>query len=131
VIYETNVRGCTIHPVSGVAHPGTYRGLAEKLPYLKTLGVTAVELMPVQEFNENELAQVNPLTGERLLPHPPNGGDWYLALDTSCPAPQDLFETGEEVSLDDLEAYRVGPHSSVILVTRPRKYVQTGGQPIP
>ena len=48
VIYETHVRGCTIHPDSGVAHPGTYRGLAEKIPYLKTLGVTAVELMPVQ-----------------------------------------------------------------------------------
>ena len=41
---RNHVRGCTIHPGSGVAHPGTYRGLAEKLPYLKTLGVTAVEL---------------------------------------------------------------------------------------
>ena len=55
VIYETHVRGFTIHPKSGVEHPGTYRGLMEKIPYLKTLGVTAVELMPVQEFNEHQL----------------------------------------------------------------------------
>ena len=52
IIYETHVRGFTIHPKSGVEHPGTYRGLMEKIPYLKSLGVTAVELMPVQEFNE-------------------------------------------------------------------------------
>jgi isoamylase len=66
VIYEAHVRGYTIHPTSGVAHPGTYRGLAEKIPYLKDLGVTAVELMPVFEFNENEITRANPLTGERL-----------------------------------------------------------------
>ena len=52
VIYEVHVRGITIHPSSGVAHPGTYRGLLEKIPYLTDLGVTTVELMPVQEFNE-------------------------------------------------------------------------------
>ena len=52
VIYEMHVRGFTIHPSSGVEHPGTYRGLMEKIPYLKELGVTAVELMPVYEFNE-------------------------------------------------------------------------------
>ena len=55
VIYETHVRGFTIDPQSGVDHPGTYRGLMEKIPYLKTLGVTAVELMPVQEFNETSV----------------------------------------------------------------------------
>jgi len=55
VIYETHVRGFTIHPSSGVEHPGTYRGLMEKIPYLKTLGVTAVELMPVYEFNESQV----------------------------------------------------------------------------
>ena len=47
LIYETHVRGFTIHPNSGAEHPGTYRGLMEKIPYLKELGVTAVELMPV------------------------------------------------------------------------------------
>ena len=66
IIYETHVRGLTVHPSSGVDHPGSYRGLVEKIPYLKDLGITAVELMPVQEFNENELDRVNPETGERL-----------------------------------------------------------------
>ena len=66
VIYETHVRGFTIHPKSGVSHPGTYRGLMEKIPYFKTLGVTAVELMPVQEFNETSVTRKNPQTNERL-----------------------------------------------------------------
>ncbi|MGH7905945.1 MAG: glycogen debranching protein GlgX [Candidatus Binataceae bacterium] len=66
IIYETHVRGFTIHPSSGVVHPGKYRGLIEKIPYLKDLGVTAVELLPVQEFNEHGDRRFNPLTGERL-----------------------------------------------------------------
>ncbi len=66
VIYETHVRGFTIHPSSGVKHPGTYRGLMEKIPYLKDLGVTAVELMPVQEFNEHQVTGTNPQTGQQL-----------------------------------------------------------------
>jgi len=66
VIYETHVRGCTIHPKSGVDHPGTYRGLMEKIPYFKTLGVTAVELMPVQEFNEHSVTRSNPQTLQPL-----------------------------------------------------------------
>ena len=66
VIYETHVRGFTIHPQSGVKHPGTYRGLMEKLPYLKKLGVTAVELMPVQEFNETSVTRRNPQTNQLL-----------------------------------------------------------------
>jgi glycogen operon protein len=66
VIYETHVRGFTIHPKSGVDHPGTYRGLTEKIPYLRTLGVTAVELMPVQEFNETSVTRSNPQTLQPL-----------------------------------------------------------------
>jgi glycogen operon protein len=66
VIYETHVRGLTIHPSSAVPDPGTYRGLIEKIPYLKDLGVTAVELLPVQEFNADELKARNPFSGEIL-----------------------------------------------------------------
>ena len=66
VVYETHVRGATIHPSSGVAHPGTYRGLMDKIPYFKDLGVTAVELMPVQEFNEHQEIGINPQTGKPL-----------------------------------------------------------------
>jgi len=50
VIYELHVKGFTASPTSGVEHPGTYRGVIEKIPYLTSLGVTAVELMPVHEF---------------------------------------------------------------------------------
>ena len=66
VIYETHVRGFTVHPSSGVEHPGTYRGLMKKIPYFKELGVTAVELMPVQEFNEHQVPGINPQTGQPL-----------------------------------------------------------------
>jgi isoamylase len=66
IIYEIHVRGFTRDPSSGVAHPGTFRGIVEKIPYLQELGVTAVELMPVTEFDEDDNDHRNPLTGERL-----------------------------------------------------------------
>ena len=67
VIYEMHVRGFTKSPTSGVQHPGTYLGVIEKIPYLKSLGVTAVELLPVFEFDEDEISGTNPLTGQRLI----------------------------------------------------------------
>jgi len=53
IVYEMHVRGFTRHPSSGVAPEirGTYRGLIEKIPYLKDLGITAVELLPVFQFD--------------------------------------------------------------------------------
>ena len=51
IIYEMHVGGFTKSPTSGVEHPGTFAGLVEKIPYLKALGVTAVELLPVYEFD--------------------------------------------------------------------------------
>ncbi|MGA7800986.1 MAG: glycogen debranching protein GlgX [Gammaproteobacteria bacterium] len=66
VIYETHVRGFTGNENSGVEHPGTYRALMEKIPYLKEMGLSAVELMPVDEFNEHEGAGLNRRTGEPL-----------------------------------------------------------------
>ena len=66
IIYETHVRGFTIDPSAKVQHPGTYRGLTEKIPYLKDLGVTAVELMPVQEFNENIAKRIDRPPGRPL-----------------------------------------------------------------
>ena len=66
VIYETHVRGLTIHPSSAVSCPGTYRGVIDKIPYFQDLGITAVELLPVQEFNADELKTRNPQTGELL-----------------------------------------------------------------
>ena len=66
VIYETHVRGLTVHPSANVRFPGTYRGLVEKIPYLKSLGVTAVELLPVQEFDNRATVRCDPLTGAAL-----------------------------------------------------------------
>lgn len=66
VIYETHVRGLTRHPSSGTRMPGSYLAVIDKIPYFKELGITAVEFMPLQEFNPNELIAVNPETGERL-----------------------------------------------------------------
>ncbi|MDT0446641.1 glycogen debranching protein [Streptomyces johnsoniae] len=66
VIYELHVRGFTRHPGSGVAEPGTYAGLREKIPYLRRLGVTCVELLPVQEFDETDNTFTSPATGAPL-----------------------------------------------------------------
>jgi isoamylase len=66
IIYEAHVRGFTFHSSSGVQNPGTYRGLVEKIPYLKDLGVTSVELMPVLEFNENPGMLAHSQTGAPL-----------------------------------------------------------------
>lgn len=54
IIYEAHLRGYTVHPSANVSDPGTYRGFMEKIPYLQELGITAVELMPIHEFNEME-----------------------------------------------------------------------------
>lgn len=58
VIYETHVRGYTKDKSSGVSEPGTFAGLKDKIPYLKDLGINAVELMPIFEFDEMESARV-------------------------------------------------------------------------
>ncbi len=66
VIYELHVRGFTQDSSSKVKHPGTYLGITEKIPYLKELGVTAVELMPVTEWDENDNVFHDPVTKKRL-----------------------------------------------------------------
>ncbi|MFN8530463.1 MAG: glycogen debranching protein GlgX [Anaerolineae bacterium] len=66
LIYELHVRGFTAHPSSGVRHPGTYGALVEKIPYLKSIGVNAVELMPVYDFDEFEHASTLPPPDARV-----------------------------------------------------------------
>jgi isoamylase len=66
VIYEMHVGGFTKSPTSGVSHPGTFSGIIEKIPYLKDLGVSAVELMPVLDFDEKEVMRVSPVDGKPL-----------------------------------------------------------------
>ena len=59
VIYETHVRGLTIHPSSASRHPGTFLGVIDRIPYLRELGVTAIELMPVQAFHRGDAGRRN------------------------------------------------------------------------
>ena len=58
IVYEAHVRGFTADASSGVSSPGTYQGLIERLDYLQNLGINALELMPIHEFNELEYYQV-------------------------------------------------------------------------
>jgi glycogen operon protein len=67
IIYEMHVRSFTMHPSSGSKNPGTFLGMIEKIPYLKKLGINAVELMPIHEFNETENLHRIPGTGEKLF----------------------------------------------------------------
>jgi isoamylase len=66
IIYELHVRGFTCHETSLAARPGTFAGLVERIPYLQALGITAVELLPIHEFDECDCPFVNPITGEQL-----------------------------------------------------------------
>src|SRR5579862_2397815 len=66
VIYEMHVRSYTLDPSSHVKQSGTFLGMIEKIPHLKELGVNAVELLPIFEFNECENQRVNPETGKTL-----------------------------------------------------------------
>ncbi len=93
VIYELHVRGFTQHSSSGVEHPGTFLGLCEKIPHLKDLGVTAVQLMPVMEFDELDCPQKHPVTGERLKNY------WgYNTLSYFAPKAAYAAEAGNQVN---------------------------------
>jgi isoamylase len=67
IIYEMNLRGFTASKTSNVTENGTYKGLTQKIDYLKKLGITSVELLPIFEFDENENNNINPKTGAKLV----------------------------------------------------------------
>jgi isoamylase len=66
IIYETHIRGFTQSPSSGCKNGGTFGGLIEKIPYLKKLGITAIELLPIFDFDEKEVKQISPSIGKPL-----------------------------------------------------------------
>ncbi len=66
IIYEMHVRGFTQSPSSGCRHPGTFLGVIENIPYLKELGITAVELLPIFDFDDKEVKQISP-DGKALM----------------------------------------------------------------
>jgi glycogen operon protein len=88
IIYEMHVGGFTRHRSSGVKYPGTFAGVAEKVPYLKQLGVTAVELMPVMSFDDKQVMRRGP-AGEPLRNYWGYSTVGFFAPDDGyCVAPQ-------------------------------------------
>ncbi len=116
VIYEMHVRGFTQHPSSGVkeSHRGTFAAIREKIPYLKELGVNAIELMPIFEFDEFENSRRHPETGQMLLNYwgystvgffaPKAGyaatGKYGMQVDELKSLVKDLHKNGIEIILD-------------------------------
>ncbi len=66
IIYEVHLKGFTAHPNSNVSNSGTYLGFIDKIPYLKSLGVTTIELLPIMEFDSYDLVSRHPITGKPL-----------------------------------------------------------------
>ncbi len=95
VIYELHVRGFTKHHTSGVTHKGTFAGLMEKIPYLKELGINAVELMPIFEFDENMNARE--IDGKKLLDYWGYNTVGFFAPNTSYSASKERNREGQEL----------------------------------
>ena len=95
IIYELHVRGFTRHESSGVKHPGTFSGLMEKIPYLKELGITAVELMPIFEFDET--MGERHVDGKHLLDYWGYNTVSFFAPNTSYTAAEEYNHEGTEL----------------------------------
>lgn len=145
VIYETHLKGFTAHPSSGVKYPGTYLGFIEKIPYLKDLGINAVELLPVHQSYSHDFLVRGGLVN-------------YWGYDTLCYfAPQILYSTqtasgcqvnefktlvrqlhkaGIEVIIDVVfnhtcEGKEIGPTLSFKGIDNPTYYYLTGSKDEP
>ncbi|MCI8560055.1 MAG: glycogen debranching enzyme [Dorea sp.] len=95
VIYEMHVRGFTKHDSSGVSFPGTFSGVMEKIPYLKELGVNAVELMPVFEFDE--MKDCREVDGKQLLDYWGYNTVSFFAPNTSYAGSVEYNREGNEL----------------------------------
>ena len=95
VIYELHVRGFTRHASSGVSHPGTFSGIMEKIPYLKELGVNAVELMPIFEFDE--MKDSREVDGKTLIDYWGYNPVSFFAPNTSYAAEIEYNREGTEL----------------------------------
>lgn len=95
IIYEMHVRGFTKDPSSDVTYPGTFAGIIEKIPYLKKLGVTAVELMPIMEFDE--VANGHSYQGKRLYEYWGYNTVAFYAPNTSYAASAEYNREGREL----------------------------------
>jgi len=95
IIYELHVRGFTRHHSSGVEHRGTFAGLKEKIPYLKDLGINAVELMPIFEFDETMNARE--VNGQKLLEYWGYNTVGFFAPNTSYASTEEYNQEGTEL----------------------------------
>lgn len=95
IIYELHVRGFTEHETSGVQNRGTFAGLMEKIPYLKELGVNAVELLPIFEFDETMNARE--VNGNRLLEYWGYNTVSFFAPNTSYTSVNEYNREGTEL----------------------------------
>ncbi len=95
IIYELHVRGFTKHESSNVSHPGTFSGLKEKIPYLKDLGINAVELMPVFEFDETKDKRI--VNGRQLLDYWGYNSVCFFAPNTSYNSNREYNREGNEL----------------------------------
>lgn len=95
IIYELHVRGFTQHPSSGVKHPGTFAGLKEKIPYLKELGINAVELMPIFEFDE--MINAREVDGKQLVEYWGYNTVGFFSPNASYAAAEEVNNEGTEL----------------------------------
>ncbi|MCL5036237.1 MAG: glycogen debranching protein GlgX [Chloroflexi bacterium] len=145
IFYEVHVKGFTAHPSSGVKHPGTYPGFIEKIPYLKKLGINAVEFLPVHEYyvddflldkgltnywGYNSIAFFAPECSYRAGKRPGCQVDEFKTL------VRELHRAGIEVILDVVynhsgEGNELGPTMCFKGVDNPTYYLLSGsaGQP--
>jgi glycogen operon protein len=138
IIYELHVRGFTKSPTSGVApdHAGTFTGVIEKIPYLKELGVTMVELMPVHQFDPQENNYWGYMTLSFFCPHLAYAADQKAPFAEFCRMVDALHENDIEVILDVVcnhtaEAGHEGPTYSFKGIDNASFYLMTGDQDRP
>lgn len=95
IIYELHTRGFTKDLSSGVQYPGTFEGIKEKIPYLKELGINAIELMPIFEFDETRGARV--VNGKKLLDYWGYNPVSFFAPNTSYASEREYNREGDEL----------------------------------
>ncbi|HVN76695.1 MAG TPA: glycogen debranching protein GlgX [Thermoanaerobaculaceae bacterium] len=140
LIYEVHVKGFTAHASSGVAHPGTYLGFAEKIPHLQRLGINAVELLPVHEHYAEDFLKERGLTnywGYNTLAFFAPEISYATRSSPGCQVPEfktmvrELHRAGIKVILDvvynhSAEGNELGPTLSLRGIDNPTYYALGG-----
>ncbi|MBD5149552.1 MAG: glycogen debranching protein GlgX [Oscillibacter sp.] len=106
IIYELHVRGFTKDASSGVKNPGTFAGLMEKLPYLRSLGVNAIELMPIFEFDE--MQDYREVDGQKLYNYWGYSTVSFFAPNTSYASDEEFNREGTELKKLILACHQQG-----------------------